>query len=195
MEFKFTAENKKKAEEICKNYPADKRSSAVMSLLHLAQEQEGWISTEAMDYVAKFLDMLPIKVYEVASFYTMYNKKPVGKYLIQVCRTTPCWLRGAEEIKNSCLKNLNINLGDTTKDGMFTVIEVECLGGCVNAPVVQINNDYYEDLDSEFMLEIIVQIKKNKKLPKAGSSIGRQCSAPEGIKERDEEKVIDEQAL
>lgn len=182
MEFKFTAENKKKAEEICKKYPADKRSSAVMPLLHIVQEQSGWISTEAMNYVAKFLDMLPIKVYEVATFYTMYNKKPVGKYLIQVCRTTPCWLRGAKELKDTCLKHLNVDLAETTSDGAFTVVEVECLGGCVNAPVVQINNDYYEDLTPESMLALIEQIKKDKKLPKAGSAIGRQCSAPEGTR-------------
>lgn len=162
-DFSFTSENLKKAKSIIEKYP--KKRSAVMPLLHLAQEQQqdNWISTAAMNYVAELLDMPPIQVYEVANFYTMYNKQPVGKNLIQLCRTTPCWLRGSEELKKTCKKKLGIDVGETTEDNKFTLVEVECLGACANAPIVQINNDYYEDLTPESFETILQKLSKSKK--------------------------------
>ncbi len=178
--FEFTAENLKKAKEIIAKYPEGKQRSALLPLLDLAQRQhDNWLSVPVMDYVAVMLDLAPIKVYEVASFYTMFHLQPVGKNLIQLCRTTPCWLRGSEEIANTCKKRLGIDLGETTKDGDFTLIEVECLGACVNAPVVQINDDFFEDLDAESMERIIDHIEAGKEVI-VGSQIGRQCSAPAG---------------
>jgi NADH-quinone oxidoreductase E subunit len=177
-EFEFTKTNMAKAKEVIAKYPPANKASAVLPLLHLAQEQiGGWLTKEAMDYIANILEMAPIRVYEVASFYTMYNLKPVGKYRIQVCGTTPCWLRGAEEIMTVCKKELGIEEGETTSDGMFTLSEVECLCACVNAPVVQINNDYYEDLNKDSMRKIITALKQGKKI-KYGSQIGRCSSEP-----------------
>jgi NADH-quinone oxidoreductase subunit E len=176
--FVFTPENMLKAKEIMARYPTSNQQSAVMPLLHLAARQHnGWIPTAAMDCIAEMLQMPNIKVYEVANFYTMYNKQPTGKHLVQVCRTTPCWLRGASDITEACKKHLKIDLGETTADEEFTLIEVECLGACVNAPMVQINDDYYEDLTPETMTEILQNLK-NGKLINAGSQIGRQASAP-----------------
>jgi NADH-quinone oxidoreductase subunit E len=123
--------------------------------------------------------MAPIRVYEVASFYSMFNLAPVGKNFIQLCGTTPCWLRGAAEIMDVCKKKLNIDKGGTTSDGMFTLVEVECLGACANAPLVQINDDYYEDLTADSMSKIIDDLKQGKEI-KSGSQIGRSCSAPIG---------------
>ena len=146
-EFKFTTENLAEAKSIIKKYPKKRQKSAVMPLLYLAQEQhDNWIPIAAMDYIAQLLDMTPMHVYEVANFYTMFNKQPVGKNLIQVCRTTPCMLRGAENITSICEKELGIKKGETTADKEFTLVEVECLGACVNAPIVQINEKYVEDL-------------------------------------------------
>ncbi len=174
--FKFTKDNLAKSQEVLAKYPKNNQESAVMPLLDIAQRQgSGWLTREAMDYVANTLSMAPIRVYEVASFYTMYNLKPVGKYCIRICGTTPCWLRGAEEIAIVCEKELGIKNGETTKDGMFTLSEVECLCACANAPVVQINNDYYEDLDKISMRKIITDLKDGKKI-KYGSQIGR-CGA------------------
>ena len=177
--FKFSQSNKKKVEQILNKYPKSGKHSAVMPLLWLAQEQDksNHIPKSAMDHIAEILEMPPIKVYEVATFYTMYNKKPVGKHLIQVCRTTPCWLRGSDSITNACKKHLKINKNETTEDGNFTLMEVECLGACVNAPMVQINNDYYEDLDAVSMVELLKRLQNNQKI-KPGSQIGRKCSAP-----------------
>ena len=158
--FQFTPENIKKAEEVISRYP--NKRSAVMPLLYLAQEQhENWIPVDAMDYIAKILEMPPMHVYEVANFYTMYNKKPVGKNLVQICRTTPCWLKGASDILEACKKSLNINVGETTDDKKFTLMEVECLGACVDAPVVQINNDYYENLTTEEITKILENLRAN----------------------------------
>ncbi len=158
-EFVFTAENLKKAKDNIKMYPEGKQASAVMSLLYLAQDQcGGWIPEPAMRYIADLLEIPHIQVYEVANFYTMYNLSPVGKYLIQVCRTTPCWLCSSNDVLNTCKKILGINVGETTKDNLFTLKEVECLGACVNAPVIQINNDYYENLTPKKMEEIIKDI-------------------------------------
>jgi NADH-quinone oxidoreductase E subunit len=177
-EFSFTKINLAISKEVVTHYPEGRQASAVLPLLDLAQRQiGGWLTKEAMDYVAKTLDMAPIRVYEVASFYTMFNLEPVGKYRIQVCGTTPCWLRGAEEIMNTCKKELGIEKGQTTKDGMFTLTEVECLCACVNSPVVAINDDYYEDLDSKSISKIISDLKQNKKV-KYGSQIGRHSSEP-----------------
>ncbi|XGA09098.1 MAG: NADH-quinone oxidoreductase subunit NuoE [Wolbachia endosymbiont of Xenopsylla cheopis] len=161
-DFKFNSQNKKKAEDTIKIYPEGKQASAVMSLLYLAQDQcGGWIPKSAMEYIADFLKIPHIQVYEVANFYTMYNLSPVGKYLIQVCRTTPCWLCGSEEILNTCKRVLKIDVGETTEDNLFTLKEVECLGACTAAPVVQINNDYYENLTPDKMEEIIEKLSNN----------------------------------
>ncbi len=162
--FRFTETNLDVAHEIISRYPKGRERSAIMPLLYLAQEQnDNWISSSAMDYIAVLLNIPAIYVYEVANFYTMYNKKPVGKYLIQVCRTTPCWLCGSEKILETCKNALGIDVKDTTKDNLFTLIEVECLGACVNAPVVQINNDYYEKLDENEMIAILNNLKANAK--------------------------------
>ena len=159
--FKFSASNLKKANDYIKKYPADKQRSAVMPLLYLVQEQHNnWIPLAAMDYIAELLNIPSIQVYEVANFYTMFNKQPVGKNLIQVCRTTPCMLNGAKEITNTCKKKLGIDIGETTKDKKFTLVEVECLGACVNAPLVQINNDYHENLTPESIEKLINNLSK-----------------------------------
>ena len=179
MTFEFNAENQKKVREIIAKYPAGKQKSAVMPLLDLAQRQnQNWVSKEVIACIAQTLDMPEIKVYEVASFYTMYNLKPVGKYLLQFCRTTPCMLRGIDKIIHDCEKKLGIEMDATTADGLFTLKEVECLGACVNAPMVQINDDFVEDLTSENFLKIIEDLKSGKEF-KVGSQIGRQCSAAE----------------
>ena len=158
--FAFTKENLQKAKVIIKKYPKGRQRSAIMPLLYLVQEQnENWIPVAAMDYVAELLEVEPIKVYEVANFYTMFNKQPVGKHLIQVCRTTPCQLRGADKITKACKNKLKIGLGETTADDKFTLVEVECLGACVDAPVVQINNDYHENVDEKSMLDILEKLK------------------------------------
>jgi NADH-quinone oxidoreductase subunit E len=177
--FAFTEANLAEAKKHIAKYPQGRQASAVMPLLWLAQYQEGWVSRAAMDVVADMLDMAPIRVYEVATFYTMYNLKPVGKHLIQVCRTTPCWLRGADALTEHCKKKLGIGLKETTKDGLFSLIEVECLGGCSNAPVVQINDDFYEDLDPK-KLEWILDELAAGRVPKYGSQTGRVGAEPEG---------------
>lgn len=176
MAFEFIKENLSKIENILKKYPKEHQASAVLPLLDLAQRQnKGWLSPEAIEVVANFLDMPAIRVYEVASFYSMYNLKPVGTYHVQVCGTTPCMLCGAEEVFKTCQDELSISYGETTPDGMFTLSEVECLGACVNAPVVQINDDIYEDLSPKSMKDILTNLKAGKK-PKIGSQTGRQCS-------------------
>jgi NADH-quinone oxidoreductase E subunit len=178
--FAFTPENKALAEKIIAKYPASRQASAVVPLLDLAQRQVGgWLPRAAMDYVAAVLDMAPIRVYEVATFYSMFNLKPVGKYLLQVCRTTPCWLRDADQLTETCQRNLGIGLKETTPDGKFTLVEVECLGTCVNAPVVQINDDFYEDLDPAKMEKLLDALANGKPVT-PGSQSGRQGSAPDG---------------
>jgi NADH-quinone oxidoreductase subunit E len=176
-EFEFTKSNLDKAKEIIAKYPEGRQRSAILPLFDLAQRQnDGWLSTAAIEHVAKLLDLPYIRAYEVATFYTMYNLKPVGKHHIQVCGTTPCWLRGADKILTACQDTLGIKKGETTKDGMFTLSEVECLGACVNAPMVQINDDYFEDLTIESMAEIIQSLQEGRKV-RVGSQTGRQCSA------------------
>jgi len=177
MTFKFSDENQKEVEKILAKYPPERKKSAVMPLLDLAQRQnQNWISKDVIAEIAARLEMPEIKVYEVASFYTMYNLKPVGKYLLQFCKTTPCMLRGIDKIIADCKEKLGIEMDETTLDGVFTLKAVECLGACVNAPVVQINDDFAEDLTSENFLKILEDLKAGKEF-KVGSQIGRQCSA------------------
>jgi len=178
--FKFSTANLKKAKEIIKKYPKGRQQSALIPLLDIAQRQAGgWVPVPAMDAIAELLDIAYIRVYEVASFYSMFNLEPVGKNFIQVCRTTPCWLRGADEITKTCKKKLGVDIGGTTEDGKFTLTEVECLGACVNAPMVQINDDYFEDLEPKIMEKIIDDLSAGKKV-NVGSQIKRQTSAPVG---------------
>ena len=163
MSFEFNEQNKIKVAEILKKYPNDRKKSAVMPLLDLAQRQNyNWLSKNVIEHIANLLEMSEIKVYEIASFYTMYNLKPVGKYLLQFCKTTPCMLRGIDQIIKDCEKKLGIKMDETSVDGLFTLKEVECLGACVNAPIVQINDDYVEDLTSEKFLSIIEELKSGK---------------------------------
>ncbi|MBL0318227.1 MAG: NADH-quinone oxidoreductase subunit NuoE [Alphaproteobacteria bacterium] len=178
--FEFTPENLKKAEEFIATYPKGRQQSAVLPLLDLAQRQnQNWVSLAAMDVIAQMLQMPYIRVYEVATFYSMFNLAPVGKHFIQICRTTPCWLRGSDDVTSACKSKLGIGIGETTEDGKFSLVEVECLGACVNAPVVQINDDYYEDLDRQSMERVLDELASGRH-PKVGSVKGRQCSAPEG---------------
>lgn len=179
-EFAFTSENFEQAKAIVARYPAGKQQSAVMPLLSLAQKQNAnYLSKAAMDYVAHMLGMPPVRVYEVASFYTMYNLEPVGKYMIEVCTTTPCWLRGSDAIVAACEKKLGIKIGDTTADGMFTLREAECLGACVNAPMCQVGEHYYEDLTPENVVRVIDQLALGQQ-PKPGPQSGRHSSEPQG---------------
>lgn len=178
--FEFTTENIVRANEFIARYPDGRQRSAVMPLLDLAQRQNGgWLPDGAVETVAEILGMAPIRVLEVATFYSMYKLAPVGTHQINVCATTPCWLRGSDDVVDACTWALGIGIGETTADGEFTLGEVECLGACVNAPVVQIGDDYYEDVDAESMTKIIAALKDGHR-PPGGSQIGRQTSAPEG---------------
>jgi NADH-quinone oxidoreductase subunit E len=178
--FAFTPENLERAKRYMAKYPPGRQSSAVLALLDLAQRQHGgWLPRAAMDHVAGLLEMAPIRVYEVATFYTMLNLTPVGEYHLQVCRTTPCWLRGADDLTETCKRKLGIGLKGRTADGKFSLIEVECLGACVNAPVVQINDDFYEDLDPPKLEALLDALARGEK-PPFGSQTGRQGSAPVG---------------
>ena len=180
--FEFNKKNLETAKKVISNYPEDRQQSAVMSLLYLAQRQnDNWIPLVAMKYIAKFLDMPYIKVYEVATFYTMYNLAPVGKYFFQVCTTTPCMIRGAYKLVDVCKKKISENESQISKDGKSSWMEVECLGACVNAPMLQINDDYFEDLDSEKLEKIIDKININE-TPKPGSYRGRTNSEPENTR-------------
>ena len=181
--FKFTKENSVLIKKILKKYPSKQSSSAVMPLLDLAMRQcNGWIPEAAIKEVGRIINIPFIKVYEVATFYSMFNLKPIGKYFIQFCTTTPCWLRGSDELLQICKNFLNIGVNETSKDGLFTLKEVECLGACVNAPMVQINDDYYEDLDENSLKKILDNLRNGKQL-KIGSQIkNRKTSEP--IKER-----------
>ena len=175
-DFTFTPENLTRARAIIAKYPTGRQQSAVLPLLDMAQRQNGnWLPRAAMDYVADMLEMPRIKAYEVATFYTMFNLQPVGAHFVQVCTTTPCWLRGSDGIVSACKSKLGIGMGETTSDGQFTLTEVECLGACVNAPMVQINDDFYEDLTPDIMEKMIDDLKAGKKLP-VGSQTGRRGS-------------------
>jgi NADH-quinone oxidoreductase E subunit len=178
--FAFTQENLQRAQKIIAKYPPGRQQSAVLPLLDMAQRQhQNWVPRAAMDYIAGLLGLAPIRVYEVATFYTMFNLTPVGKYLVQICTTTPCWLRGSDDIVKACERKLGIGMNETTADGLFTMKEVECLGACVNAPMVQINDDYYEDLDGESMTKLLEDFARGQ-APHPGSVIGRQGAAPVG---------------
>ncbi len=177
--FEFTKENLEEANNIIKRYPKDKQQSAVMPLLNIAQKQnDNWIPLSAMKYIGKFLEMPYIKVYEVATFYSMYNLSPVGKNFIQVCTTTPCMIRGAGKLVEACKEKISENENELSNDKNCSWIEVECLGACINAPMMQINDDYYEDLNKEKALKILDQIILGKK-PEPGSYRGRLNSEPE----------------
>jgi NADH-quinone oxidoreductase subunit E len=177
--FAFTAENLERAAAHVAKYPAGRQQSAVLPLLDLAQRQSaGWLPLAAMHAVADMLGMPRIRVYEVASFYTMFNLRPVGRYLLQACTTTPCWLRGSDAVVAACERKLGIGVGGTSEDGLFTLVEVECLGACVNAPILQVNDDYYEDLDGP-ATEALLDALSVGRLPPPGSLNGRRGSAPE----------------
>jgi len=177
--FEFTKENKDSAEKILKKYPEDRKKSAVMPFLYLAQRQnKNWIPLTAMKYIAKYLEMPYIKVYEVATFYTMYNLAPVGKYFIQVCTTSPCLIRGADKLVKVCKEKISKEENILSENKLCSWVEVECLGACVNAPMLQINNDYYEDLDEKNTVEILDSLLKDKPI-KPKSFRNRTSSAPE----------------
>ena len=177
--FKFTDNSLKAAEKAISHYPKGKQKSAVMALLYIAQKQnDNWIPLAAMKYIAKFLDMPYIKVYEVATFYTMYNLSPVGNFFVQVCTTTPCMLRGANKLVEACKEKISKNESELSSDKSCSWMEVECLGACVNAPMMQVNDDYYEDLDKEKTLKILDKILKGEN-PKPGSYRGRVNNEPE----------------
>lgn len=184
--FSFDAESEQAIGKVLAKYPAGRQASAVLPLLDLVQRQmkrvtgSAWIPRAAMDEVARRLEMPPIRVYEVGTFYFMFNMKPIGKWHLQVCTTTPCWLRGSDAVTETCRKLTGIKgWGETSADGLFTMTEVECLGACVNAPILQVNDDFYEDMDAETTEKLIEALRRDDP-PKPGSMIGRQTSAPEG---------------
>ena len=180
-DFIFSEENIKTAENILKKYPEKNKKSAVMPFLYLAQRQNGnWIPLAAMKYIAKYLSMSYINVYEVATFYTMYNLAPVGKYFIQVCTTSPCLIRGADKLIKACKNKISETEGEISKNGNCSWIEVECLGACVSAPMMQVNDDYYEDLNEKKTIEILDSLIKDSPL-KPGSYRGRKNTSPEKI--------------
>jgi len=177
--FKLSKENFIKAEQEIKKYPKNRKASAVLALLYLVQNQnDNWIPLAAIKYVAKLLDMPYMKVYEVVTFYSMFNLAPVGKYFIQICTTTPCMIRGANKIVEICKSKISQNANELSKNKLCSWTEVECLGACVNSPMVQINQDYFEDLDEEKAQEIIQKLLEDK-FPEPGSFRKRKNSAPE----------------
>jgi NADH-quinone oxidoreductase subunit E len=184
--FSFDAASDAEIGKILARYPAEKQASAVLPLLWLAQRQmrretgRAWLPRVAMDVVAARLGMPPMRVYEVATFYLMFNTKPIGRHHLQLCGTTPCWLRGSDEVARACRDAAGVSgYGQTSADGMFTLTEVECLGGCVNAPILQIDDDYYEDLDYASTVRLIEALRRGER-PEPGSATGRQTSAPLG---------------
>ena len=176
--FEFSKENKKKALEVMKNYPKNYPESSIMPLLSLAQEQfGGWIPKKAMEHISQFLNVSEMKVLELATFYSMYNLSPIAENHIEICTTTPCMLRGAEKILEKCKKKLNLDVGEYNKNKKFSLVEVECLGACVNAPVVKIGNHYYEDLDEDSINVVLENLENGKKIIK-GPQISRKGSEP-----------------
>ena len=177
--FEWSKDNFEKISNILKKYPSNKIQSAVIPLLDLAQRQnKGWLSKNSMEKVAETLSMSYIRVLEVATFYSMFNLEPIGKNFVQICRTTPCWLRGSDKLSKVAQEVCNAQIGETSDDKKFTVVEVECLGACCNAPMIQINDEYYEDLDEESFRQLLIDLKSNKPI-KIGSQIGRKSSQPE----------------
>jgi NADH-quinone oxidoreductase subunit E len=184
--FSFDAESQVLVDAAIAKYPAGKQASAVLPLLDIAQRQMGrttgsaWVSVPAMDEIGRVLEMPPIRVYEVATFYFMFNMKPIGRHHLQVCGTTPCWLRGSDAVAQACRDVTGIKgFGETSADGLFTLTEVECLGACMNAPILQVDDDYYEDMNAERVVALLEALKRGER-PIPGSTIGRQTSAPEG---------------
>ena len=184
--FAFDAESETEIATLVARYPAGKQASAVIPLLYVVQHQmkrqtgSAWVPVKGMDAVAERLGMAPIRVYEVATFYYMFNMAPIGKYHLQLCTTTPCWLRGSDDIVAACREATGIKgWKETSADGMFTMTEVECVGACVNAPILQVDDDYYEDMDRDNTLALIAALRRGEK-PPIGSMIGRQTSAPVG---------------
>ncbi len=178
--FAFSADNKKKLKGIFAKYPEGREASAVMPLLDLAQRQnDGWLPRAAMDHVAELVGLAPMRVYEVATFYTMYNLAPIGENHLQVCTNLPCWLRGSDDVVGACEKKLGISIGETTPDGKFSLSEMECLGACVNAPMMQINDDYYEDLDETSTVAILETLQSGG-TPTPGPQNSRKGCEPEG---------------
>jgi len=185
--FAFDEQSTAEIEKTLAKYPPERKASGVLPLLYLVQDQmkrqtgSAWVPRVAMDAVATRLGMPPIRVYEVATFYLMFNTSPIGKYHLQLCTTTPCWLRGSDDVVAACRKVTGIKAWhETSEDGLFTMSEVECLGACVNAPILQIDNDFYEDMDGPLTEQLLEALKRGEALPKPGSMIGRITSAPEG---------------
>jgi NADH-quinone oxidoreductase subunit E len=184
--FAFDAESETEIAKIVARYPAGKQASAVIPVLYIVQHQmkrqtgSAWVPLKGMDAVAERLGMAPIRVYEVATFYFMFNMKPIGKYHLQVCTTTPCWLRGSDAVTEACRHATGIKgWGETSEDKMFTMTEVECLGACVNAPILQVDDDFYEDMDAEKVTALLAALRRGER-PVPGSMSGRQTSAPDG---------------
>jgi NADH-quinone oxidoreductase subunit E len=186
LRFDFDAESEAEIAKILKRYPPERKASAVIPLLWVAQKQMGrrtrsaWVPVKAMDAIAERLEVAPIRVYEVATFYLMFNMRPIGRHHLQLCTTTPCWLRGSDDIVAACRAETGIQgWGETSADGMFTMTEVECVGACVNAPILQVDDDFYEDMDAGKVKELIAALRRGEP-PPVGSMAGRQKSAPEG---------------
>ncbi len=186
-DFAFDERTAAEIDRWVQKYPVGRQASAVLPALYAVQDQmkrasgSAWVPRPAMDAVAHRLGMPPIRVYEVATFYLMFNTVPIGKYHLQVCTTTPCWLRGSDDVTAACRRVTGIKgWKETSVDGLFTMTEVECLGACVNAPVLQVDDDYYEDMDGESTTRLLQALKRGETLPKPGSMTGRQTSAPDG---------------
>jgi NADH-quinone oxidoreductase subunit E len=184
--FAFDAESEAEIAKIVTRYPAGRQASAVLPVLYIAQNQmkrqtgSAWVPVKAMDAVGARLGMAPIRVYEVATFYFMFNTKPIGRYHLQICTTTPCWLRGSDEVTAACRKETGIQgWGENSTDDVFTMTEVECLGACVNAPILQVDDDFYEDMDAAKVTELLAALRRGER-PTPGSMTGRQTSAPDG---------------
>lgn len=184
--FEFDADSEAEIAKHVAKYPPGRQASAVIPALYIAQNQmkrqtgSAWVPVKAMDAVARRLGMAPMRVYEVATFYFMFNTRPIGRFHLQVCTTTPCWLRGSDEVTAACKEFTGIGgFGETSADGMFTMTEVECLGACVNAPILQVDDDFYEDMDGERVKQLLAALQRGER-PSPGSMAGRQTSAPEG---------------
>ncbi len=178
--FALTPENRARADAFIARYPEGRQASAVLAVLDIAQRQNGgWLSPGAVEHVADMLDMAQIRIYEIISFYEMLHAEPVGEHMVRVCTTTPCMLRGSTDILEACKGELGVGVGETTGDGKFTLTGFECLGACVNAPIVWIDDDYYEDLDPEKTVAILKAFRAGER-PEAGSQIGRRGSEPVG---------------
>ncbi|KAJ2726156.1 NADH:ubiquinone oxidoreductase 24 [Coemansia sp. Benny D115] len=177
--FEFDSKNMAEAKNIMAKYPPQYKKAAMIPLLHLAQKQNGWTSLSVMNYIARLLEVAPMRVYEVATFYTMFNRNPVGKYFLQVCTTTPCQLCGSSKIVEAIENHLGIKVGQTTSDKLFTLVEVECAGACINAPVISVNDDYFEDLTPEATVKLLDDLKAGKPV-KRGPVSGRNNCEPLG---------------